>query len=209
MSSLKIPPRTFAVIKPSASVPHQLAQAKTIVSEIAANPLIFVSPNPPIATMNSLIAAAEVSQTSVLTRAVGMVAIRDAKVRELTDSLHTCRGYVEGVANLDPSTATATVQLAGFQVRKPAARQNKPDLEARQGAVSGTVLLIAKATGPRSSYMWQWSLDQKVWTDLPPTLVARTSMVNLAVPVMHFFRFRSLTRAGLADWSQVVSILLK
>jgi len=199
--SLKIPPRIFAVIKPSTSVPHLIAQAKTIVSEIVANPSIFVSPNPPIATMNSLIGAAEAAQSNALTRAVGMVAIRDAKVRELTDGLHTCRGYVEGLANLDPATATATIQASGFQVRKPAAHRNKPELEARQGAVSGTVLIIAKATGPGSSYMWQWSLDQKVWTDLPQTRKSRTSMVNLTVAVIHYFRFRSLSKAGLSDWS--------
>jgi len=195
-------------MNPSASVPHLIAQAKTIVSQIAANPKIFVSPNPPIATMNSLIAGVEAAQTNALARTVGMVAIRDAKVRELTDSLHTSRAYVEDLANLDPPTATATIQAAGFQLRKPAAR-NKPDLQVRQGALSGTVLLIAKAAGRRAAYTWQWSLDQKVWTDLQPTLKASTSAVNLAVGVMHSFRFRSVMKAGPSEWSQVVSLIVK
>jgi hypothetical protein len=118
------------------------------------------------------------------------------------------RAYVENQANLDPGTAPATIKAAGLLVRKAAVR-TKLDFQVKQGAASGTVILVAKAAGPRASYDWQWSMDQKVWTDLPQTLKARTSMVNLAVPVLHSFRYRALTKAGMADWSQVVSLVVK
>jgi hypothetical protein len=201
-------PRTLATLNLAKTIPQLIAQAKAMVAEIVANPTLFPSPNPSIAAINAQIAALEVSQTAALNRVHGAVEDRNVKARDLRGSLHMLRAYVESQANLDPGTAPATIRAAGILVRKVAVR-TKLDFEVKQGAVSGTVILVAKAAGPRASYAWQWSLDEKVWTDLPPTLKARTSMVNLAVPVMHSFRYRALTKAGIADWSQVVSLLVK
>ena len=201
-------PRTLATLTPARTVPQLIAQAKAIVAEIAANPALFPTPIPPIATINAQIAAVEVSQTAALTRVSGAVEDRNVKERDLRGSLHMTCAYVENQANLVPGTAPATIKAAGLLVRKVAVH-TKLDFQVKQGAVSGTVILVAKAAAARASYDWQCSLDQKAWTDLPPTLKARTSMVNLAVPVMHSFRYRALTKAGVADWSQVVSLIVK
>ena len=121
MRSVKLR-RTFAVLNPARAVPLLIAQAKAVVAEIAANPTIFPSPNPPLATINTQIAALEVAQTDVLTRASGAVEARQVKVLDLTGSLHTARAYVEDRANLDPATAPATIKAAGLLVRKTPVR---------------------------------------------------------------------------------------
>ncbi len=38
----------------------------------------------------------------------------------------------------------------------------------------GSVKLIAKAVATRASYEWQYSIDQKTWTNAPSTLQAKT-----------------------------------
>ena len=60
----------------------------------------------------------------------------------------------------------------GLLVRKAMSR-TKQDLAVKQGAVSGSVTINAKAAAQRASYDWQWSLDLKLWTDVPQTLKAR------------------------------------
>jgi len=208
MRSIKIT-RISATLPPGKSAPQKIAQAKTIVSEIAANPSLFKTPNPPLAVFNAHISDAEAAQAAMATRAPGTLEIRDAKLRTLVDDFHTAKTYVEGIANLDAATASATIRASGLEVRKATSR-TKQDLVVKQGAVSGSVIIVAKAAATKASYDWQWSLDQKVWTDLPQTLKSRTSADSLGVGVVYYFRFRSLTsKAGKSDWSQVVSLHVK
>ena len=207
MRTVKIS-RSIAVIKLGNTVPLILAQAKTMVTEIAANASIFTTPNPSLAALNSQITALETAQTAALSRVSGAVEIRNVKLQDLIQSLHIARTYVEGIANANSSSAPATIKAAGMLVKKSVAHA-KQELAAKQGAISGSVTILAKSAGPRATYSWQWSPDDKVWNDLPQTLKARTSTVNLAVGVVHYFRFRVLTKAGLGEWSNVVSLLVK
>jgi uncharacterized protein (DUF2126 family) len=200
-------PRISALLPTGKSAPVVIARAKTLASEIAANPTIFKTPNPPLAVFNAHISDAEVAQAAIATRTAGTVEIRDAKLRVLIDDLHTIKTYVEGIANADAATAPATIRAAGFLVRKAPSR-TKQDLAVTQGAVSGSVIIAAKAAGKRASYDWQWSLDQKVWNDVAPTLQSRTSVSGLAVAVVHYFRYRAVIRAGVADWSEPVSLIV-
>jgi phosphodiesterase/alkaline phosphatase D-like protein len=74
--------------------------------------------------------------------------------------------------------------------------------------VSGDAKLVAKAVASRASYEWQYSTDQKTWTDAPTTLQSKTDVVGLTPGTAYFFRFRGTTKAGVGDWSQVVSMLM-
>ena len=56
---------------------------------------------------------------------------------------------------------------------------DKAVLEAKEGSVSGTVNLIAKAAARAAAYAWQYSLDQKTWTPRPVTLQAKTGAPRL------------------------------
>jgi hypothetical protein len=188
-------------------VHNVIAQAKTIVAEMAANPSHFPAPNPALATVTAHITALEAADTVALTRAKGAVEARNIALRVLLSDLHTLKAYVQQVANADPTNAEAIITASTMSIRKAPVRK-KTDFKATPGAVSGTVKLVARSAGQRASYDWQWSLDQKSWTDLPPSLQAHTSVPNLSVGVTHYFRYRAVTKAGPGDWSQTVSLLV-
>jgi len=121
--------------------------------------------------------------------------------------LHEARTYVNKIADADPSNAAAIITAGGFFVRKPSTH-SKQLLAAKQGPVSGSVMLEAKAAARKAAYAWQWSLDQKVWTDLPQTLVARTRVDGLSTPVAHYFRVRAQIQTGQGDWSDAVTFIV-
>ena len=83
---------------------------------------------------------------------------------------------------------------------------DKAALAVKLGSVSGTVNLAAKAAGTRASYSWQYSTDQKTWTSVPPTLKAKTGIAGLTVNTVYYFRVQPLTKTGVEDWSQIVSL---
>ncbi len=78
----------------------------------------------------------------------------------------------------------------------------------KQGTVSGTARMIARAEKTRASYEWQYSPDRETWLSLEPTVQASQQAYGLVAGKVYFFRYRSLTRAGTGDWSQVVSLLM-
>jgi hypothetical protein len=62
--------------------------------------------------------------------------------------------------------------------------------------------------GKTAVYYWQYSLDQETWTDLPKTLVAKTTTPPLVRGKTYFFRARALRRKGLDDWSTPIAFLV-
>jgi hypothetical protein len=59
-----------------------------------------------------------------------------------------------------------------------------------------------------ASYEWQYSLDQKTWTNAPSSLQAKTTITGLTSSTTYYFRFRGVTKAGEGAFSQVVQILV-
>ena len=89
----------------------------------------------------------------------------------------------------------------------PKAR-NTSAISAKNADVSGKVILAAKSLGLSVVYSWEYSLDQAEWTPIPDTMKARTVVSGLTSASTYFFRFRTVTRAGKQDYSQVVSLLV-
>ena len=179
--------------------------AKAISTAMTANPS-FPSPTPPLATLSADIAAFDAAEAAVLTRTKGAAPDRNDKLATLKSDLEHLVAYVQLVAYGNPATAETVIQSAGLGVHKIAAR-NKGDLVAVQGAVPGTVKLSAKAVSKRASYEWQYSADQKTWTNAPVTLQAKTVIVGLPSAATYFFRCRPVTKAGEGAYSQIVAIV--
>jgi hypothetical protein len=59
------------------------------------------------------------------------------------------------------------------------------------------------------AYEWQYSLDQKTWTAMPVTLQAKTDVSGLTSRTTYAFRYRPVSKAGEATWSQVVVQLIQ
>jgi hypothetical protein len=166
------------------------------------------SPNPPLSAITAACAALDVSQAAMPGNKAA-TAQRDADWLALLLLLHHELDYVNSEAEQQttPAEAEAVITGSGFSVRKGYTR-NKDTLAAKYGLASGDVKLDAKAVSPDASYYWQWSTDMKNWASLPETKKASTTITGLTPATTYYFRFRALTRKGMTDWSQFISLLV-
>jgi hypothetical protein len=149
------------------------------------------------------------AEAAVLSRTKGAVETRNAKLAIVRNDLENIRVYVQSVAGAaSPSDADAIIESAGLTIRK-VTLHDKPTLAAKQGSVTGTVNLAAKAAARRASYNWQYSSDQKTWISVPQTIQAKTGIAGLTAGAVYYFRVQSVTMTGVGDWGQVVALMLK
>jgi hypothetical protein len=169
----------------------------------------FPNPTPTLDVFAADITALEEAETNAATRAVGAVALRDAKKRRVKEDLSQYRSYVQSVVatTASPIDAAAMVKSAFMGIRKPTTR-NTPEISAKNADVSGKVILAAKSLGPSVVYSWEYSLDQSHWTPIPDTMKARTEVSGLTPHSTHYFRFSPFTRAGRQGYSQVASLFV-
>ena len=165
-------------------------------------------PNPPLSDISAACTALDVSQAAMPGNKAA-TAQRDADWLALLLLLHHELDYVNSVAEqqTSPADAEAVITGSGFSVRKGFTR-NKDTLAAKYGLASGDVKLDARAVSSDASYYWQWSTDMKSWVSLPETKKASTTVTGLTPATTYYFRFRALTRKGMSDWSQVISLLV-
>jgi hypothetical protein len=200
--------RSIAVLKLSPRIKNVITFAQAVASAATDN-ASFPSPNPPLATLQADITALSIAETAVLARTKGAVEVRNAKLATLRTDLETLKAYVQGVADAaNPTNAASIIESAGMTVRT-ITLHDKPALGVKQGSVSGSVNLAAKAPAHRASYAWQYSTDQKTWTSVPQTLQAKTGVSGLTAGTTYYFRVQVLTMTGEGDWSQIVSLLVK
>jgi hypothetical protein len=114
---------------------------------------------------------------------------------------------VQLAADANPATAQSLIEGAGFAIRKTASHP-KSAIKIEAGTLPGSVKLLAKAVAQRASYEWQYSTDQKTWTNVPATLQSKTAITGLTSTTMYYFRFRGVTKTGEGAYSQVVQILV-
>jgi len=200
--------RVFVALKLPTPVPELTKVAQAIIAAQTNNPHI-ASPSPPLATLTAALDALVTAETATKTRAAGTVAARNVARTNLLTLLHAAKANVQQLADASPEQGEAIVTSAGMAVRRTAAH-TKPPFAAKPGAVSGTVVLAARAAAMRASYEWEWSGDGgKTWTAVPPTLQAKTEIPGLPVATTVQFRFRAVTKAGAGDWSQPTALVVK
>jgi len=198
--------RALAAINFPRRIPEALLYAQSVAAAMRGNPA-FPSPRPTLATFEADIAAAEASHVRTLTRTLGTTSDRDARLAKVHADLFSLRTYVQQVADESPGQAEVVIASAGMSLKRSSGHP-KPTFEAKQGLVLGTVRLVAKAPRVRASYDWQRSTDGVVWVDLERTVRADAEVTGLAAGTRYLFRYRTLTRDGVGNFSQVVSLLV-
>jgi hypothetical protein len=109
----------------------------------------------------------------------------------------------------NPANGESIIGNASMGIRKVTLHA-KQVLGVRQGTVSGSVVLSAKSAGKKAAYNWRYSLDQKTWTSLPQTLVAKTGVSGLTAATTYYFQCETqTTKDGESGWGQVVSFLVQ
>ena len=200
--------RSIAVLKLSPKIKEVITFGQNVLTAMTNNPS-FPNPNPPLAKFQADLSALSAAEGAAVNRAKGAVETRNAKFAVVRTDLENLKTYVQSVADtVSPSSAEALIETAGMTVRK-VALHDKPVLAAKQGSFSGSVNLAAKAVAKSATYFWQYSADDKTWTSLPMTTKAKTGLSGLTSGTTYYFRFQTFSRAGLSDWSQVVSFLVK
>jgi hypothetical protein len=201
--------RAIAVLKMSPKVKSLITFAQSVATTMTDN-ASFPSPNPTLATFQTDIAALVTAETAALARAKGAADARNSKLAVVRADLASLRGYVQGVVDSSsPANGEAIIGSAGMAVRQ-VTLHDKADLAVKQGSVSGTVTLAAKAAAKKAAYNWQYSTDQKTWTSLPQTLKAKTGVSGLTSGTTYYFRSQALTpKGGEGDWGQIVALLVK
>ena len=109
-------------------------------------------------------------------------------------------------AHLDQAGTIA--DSAKMRLRKAAAH-TKPDFAVKDGLVMGQAQLIARAVDNGLLYFWELSLDQTAWAVALDTSSARAVLTGLTVGQTYYFRFRTRTRKGMTDYSQILSHMVR
>jgi len=198
--------RVTAVLKMPPRKPLVGAYVTSILNAMTGNTLL-PSPTPPLATLSADLAAFEASEATALTRVKGAAVTRNEKYLVLHGDMEHEMAYVQSVADANPANAQSIIESSGFAVRKTTSHP-KTALKATVGTVPGAVKIVAKSVAPRASYEWQYSTDQKTWTNAPSTLQAKIAITGLTSGTVYNFRFRAVTKAGEGAYSQVVQILV-
>jgi hypothetical protein len=113
------------------------------------------------------------------------------------------------MADASVENGPSIIQSAGIAVRKTPVRAPRV-FDAKPGATSGTVELVAAAAARRASYDWEYSTDGgKTWVAVLSTLQAKTTVSGLTPATTVQFRYCAVTKTGQGDWSPPVSLLVK
>ena len=200
--------RSVAVLKLPTKVAGLGASAQQIVTCMTNN-ANFATPVPSLATVTAANSDFQTAEAAALARTKGAAATRNAKRKTLVQLLEQLMTYVQTVADASVADGEGIILSAGMAVRKTAVHPPRV-FNAEQGAVSGSVKLIAAAAAKRASYNWQYSVDGgKTWVTMLSTLQAKTTVAGLPVGTTVQFRYQALTKTGEGNWSQVVSLLVK
>lgn len=191
-------------------IAEYILYVRMIIVNIGNNPLIFVTPIPHLTDVTTHVDDLEEAEGVASTHVTGSAALRDKKYEIVQDDLHEMLNYVQTLADkaADETTAISIINASGFSLKNHGVRV-KPDLVAENGRVSGSVKLTAKAVASRASYQWQSSADGVAWTDLPPTLQAKTTVEELTPGQRIYFRYRGITKEGPLSWSNGISWIVQ
>ena len=157
-----------------------IEKIRAIVLDMTNNVALFPTPTPTLATVTTHITALEAAEDVAKTRVAGSVAARDQQYDVVLDDAHGLLNYVQTLADVaaNEEDAVALINASGFDLKHHGVRV-KPAITVNTTKVSGTVQLVAKSPAKRAANEWQMSTDRTIWTNLPATLEAKTTVSGL------------------------------
>lgn len=188
------------------SVPVKFEKARQIVAAMTANPTIFETPTPNLASVSDAADALE----SAYNDAKGggnksKTALMYNKEKDLDDLLTRLGHYVEDISLGDAQI----ILLADMDVKNPGGPVSNLDppvnLEAGAGDASGEISLIWKPVDHALNYMVQISSGNNAWTQLDIVTKARYVASGLTPGVHYSFRVAALGTPGVGPWSDAAS----
>jgi hypothetical protein len=181
------------------------SQCEAIVGKLTNNADVQ-NPAPALTVVTGHIAGLRQCITAAIDGPKGAVQNRNVALGLLRSDMRQLKAAVQAAADSLPSRSAAVIENAGFRVSKRAPKVKAP-IAVRYGKVPGLAILDAKAPARRATYFWSMSKDQSVWVDLPQSLKSRTTVSGLTAATMYYFRVRTLTAAGMSEWSMVATYI--
>jgi hypothetical protein len=193
-------------------LPKQISQllgiARAIAHAMDTNKS-FPTPDPPVAAINTAADDLDAAEAEVKGGAKNGIPTRDAKAATLVSLLEQERSYVQKVASADPANAEVLIQSAAMNVKRVPTHGPRV-FGAKQGALSGSAELVTGSAGRRAAYDWEYSADGgKTWQAASSTLQAKIVLSGLQSGVNYAFRYRTLTKSGVSDWSVPTMLVVK
>jgi hypothetical protein len=170
----------------------------------------FASPPVTAAALLVLIAALVAADEAVDNKVPGAVADRQAKRAKVEAALQLDEAYVQTIVQAaSPEDGANMLESSGYPAKKPSSFA-KAGYAVTKGGVEGSALIRIKTIGRHGTIMYchQFSLDGKVWVDVPPTLEASVTVPGLPLGQQVSFRFRTLIKGAYGDWSQTLLYLV-
>jgi hypothetical protein len=187
-----------------------IEKIRAIVLDMTNNVALFPSPTPTLATVTTHITALEAAEDVAKTRVAGSVAARDQQYDVVLDDAHGLLAYVQTIADnaANEEDSIAIINASGFDLKHHGVRV-KPAINVSSTKVSGTIQLVAKSPARRAANEWQMSTDRTIWTNLPATLMAKTTVAGLTPGSTIYFRHRPVVKGTApSGWTQIVSIIV-
>ncbi len=213
MSKPVKPKAKFGTLR--ANIPGVLSRAgimeAAILLAIASFPALTIS----MSAFLLLIQAAAAANLAAAMRTKGLATLRDTKVDDLWDAMHTIRIYVQGLSNnLDPISGASLIESAGLLVGKTGGHL-KSLLSATFAPATGIVhlavnakMLIGTPTKKKTNFTWSWSTDAgKTWSNGITTSYTTAEVPNLG-PATYLFRVFATVGKVPGEPSQTVSLTI-
>jgi hypothetical protein len=201
--------RVLGVLKMPDPVPLWTERVDLIITKMTGNDYFQNIPN--LATILAAAQAAngklKLAQVAAKDKTAAAAEVRDAQQRDTMLLVEGLLQIVQQTADADVAHAGAIIESAGMFARIVTAPAI-PDFSAKQGAVSGEVVARVKSRGPRTTYWFASSSDGKTWVVAPASRKATFVFTGLPAAATSFFRFQTLTKTGLSDWSQPISLIV-
>ncbi len=167
-----------------------------------------------LAQLGTLIGQFEVDCVNVKNGVLGAEGAKQFTKSQLMVVLDLGVAYINNLAYFDQDHAVEIITGAGMEVVNRG-RFAKPDFYAKQGVVTGVVVLRARAPKNdagkymQATYFWEYSADNgTTWITLPSTLIAKLVVTGMPINILLHFRKRLLTANGLDAWCTPVGITL-
>jgi hypothetical protein len=185
-------------------------QCSAQLTQVLAQPTVFVTPNPPAAVLTPALAnlwsAIQADQGGGPVAHSALVAAA-VKVRQLFTQFGK---YAEGVVLAAPvEEASAIIRSVNMYESNVGKRAPKQELAIKHvTGVSGAVLCIAAAIAGALTYTFESSLDQVTWSTGIQTGKVRGTITGLTPGKVYYFRFLAFKKDGTTYQSQVVYLMV-
>jgi hypothetical protein len=196
--------RTLSALNLPRNVTGVLVYAKVVLARMTEDPL-FDPPPALLCALKADIAAFESALIAVASRRRGASSARKESQSRVLGDLELMKAYVQSLAqSLSPNEAAAVIERAGMDV-KDARGPSKPPLRAEPGPLATTAHVYARAAKTRASYEFQYAPEGGAWVSVAPTVRSDAPLVGLVPGLLYSVRVRTVTKAGLSDFSEPVT----